>query len=417
MAFDMSSADPILKVHYGPQRLEEIAFKKRPLLAMIPKYTNFGGRNYPMPLKYGATHNRGVVFGTAQRSSGAGSFGTESQKLVEFLLTRTRNYGIGFLDGETLLATEGDKNAFVRAMTSEMDSVLEGLMDDIHQGLYTTNTGLRATATAGTTTTFTVPVEEAVRFEVGMLVVHAATATGALLNSAEVRRVTAVNRQTGVVTVNTAASTSYAPGSGEFIWAAGDRIDGAITGDGLKVSGLDDWLPSTAPSSTSFFGVDRSVDTLKLGGVRVDGSSLTMSEALTEGVVETSRYGGKIDHYFMNHTDVKNLINELGSKAEYDMVKAPKGNIGFDAFKIITPMGMVDVIGDHACPPGVAFGLTMNTWKLVSVGPVPRLLNFDGSRILRQVNSDSYEFRFGAYYQLGCNAPGHNCRVTLPSAA
>lgn len=416
MALDMTSFDAALKVHYGPQRLAEIAFKKRPLLALMPKYTKFGGRNYPMPLKYAATQNRAADFQAAQRSSGVSGIATGSQQLVEFLLTRKKNYALGFLDGETIKASEGDKNAFIRAVTSEMDSVLEGLLDDLHYDLYSSDSGLRAVATAGSTTSFTVAPAEAVRFEVGMAVVHAASETGLLLNAGEAVEITDVNRRTGVITTTT-ASTSFAPATGEYIFAAGDRPSVALTSSNrLKMCGLDSWIPATDPSDV-FKGVDRSSDPLKLGGVRVDGTSLTLSEALIEGVIETDRYGGAIDHYFMNHTDVKNLINELGSKVEYDVVKDPSGIVGFRSLKIYTPMGTVDVIGDHQCPVGVAYGLDMSTWKLVSAGPVPHLLSLDGNRMLREASADAYEFRFGCYAEVGCNAPGRNSRVALPTAA
>ena len=55
-----------------------------------------------------------------------------------------------------------------------------------------------------------------------------------------------------------------------------------------KLSGLGAWLPSSAPGSTdSFFGVNRSSDATRLGGIRFDGSSLPLEEALI-GAASTS---------------------------------------------------------------------------------------------------------------------------------
>ena len=86
---------------------------------------------------------------------------------------------------------------------------------------------------------------------------------------------------------------------------------------------------------------------------------------------------------------------------------------GFSSLSIATPTGMVKVYADHNCPINVGYLLQLDTWKLKSLGPAPRLLDFDGLKGIRQSNEDGVEYRWGYYGNLLCTAPGFNCRVAL----
>ena len=57
--------------------------------------------------------------------------------------------------------------------------------------------------------------------------------------------------------------------------------------------------------------------------------------------------------------------------------------------------------------------LTMNVWKLYSLGKAPKILDTDGLKMLRESTSDAVEVRVGYYAQLGCRAPGFNVNIQL----
>ena len=405
MSLDMTSFDAALKVHYGPQQLKSISFRNRPLLALIPKYTRFGGRNLPLPTKYAPAPNRSAGFTQAQRSA-AGAPSTGSSALAEFVLTRVKNYGLAFLDGETIKASEGDINAFTRAVSFEIDSCIESISDDLHQDLYTDSSGSRGSISAysaGPPVTFTLTnAEDATKLEVGMAVQMAtAAATGALRDSGQARTITAINRSTGVVTLDGAITGTLA---NDHVIGYGDQT--------LKISGLDSWCPSAAPSSTAFFGVDRTADTTKLGGVR-EAFDTSIRKTLTNLSIEMRRYGAMPKLAFMNPSDVGNLLAELDTKVSYDVVADPDGVIGFDAISVHTPAGVVKVVSDHQCPVDTTFMIDPAAVKLYSLGEAPMLLSLDGNRMLREATSDSYEVRVGYYAQVGSNAPAHIGRAPL----
>ena len=179
------------------------------------------------------------------------------------------------------------------------------------------------------------------------------------------------------------------------------------------LSGLGSWLPESAPASTdSFFGVNRSADASRLGGIRFAGGSLPLEEALIGAAARVAREGGKPDVCFVNYNNFGDLEKALGSKVSYVDVKV-NPEIGFRGILIHGPRGPIKVVPDQNCPNGVAYMLQMDVWKLYSLGKAPKILDSDGLKFLRESTADAVEARIGYYAQLGCRAPGFNVRVAL----
>jgi hypothetical protein len=82
-----------------------------------------------------------------------------------------------------------------------------------------------------------------------------------------------------------------------------------------------------------------------------------------------------------------------------------------EGIKLHGPNSIIEVYADRHCQPNTGWLLQMDTWTLHSTGGVPMLLEEDGQSILREATDDAYEGRWGAYYQMYCNAPGYNVRI------
>jgi hypothetical protein len=185
------------------------------------------------------------------------------------------------------------------------------------------------------------------------------------------------------------------------------------------MSGVAEWLPSSAPGATSFFNVDRSVDS-RLGGLRLDASNKSIEDATIIGQSVAYVNGGKPDVIWFNPTDFRELEQKLGSKAHYSKLMAKSAekqiaSIGYDALEVHGDNGIMKIISDRDVPVHVAYALEMETWLLISAGEVPHLLDDDKNRVLRVVDDDAYEVRLGLYGNLACSAPGNNVRITLPT--
>lgn len=405
-ALDITSFTSALKVHYGPQRLNEMIYTDHPWLALVPKYKKFGGKNLPMPITYASPQGRSATFATAQTNKSPSS-------VTDFILTRVKDYSLASIDNETMEASMGDRNAFMEAATHEIDGALNQLTRSLGISLYRNGSGSIGQIGAYTATEkkFTLSnIEDVTSFEVGMvLVVSTADGGGSVRQDSSVDNkatITNVNRDTGVITTDTVLDSFTSD------WAVDDYI--FVQGDyDAKMDGLDSWVPATAPTTTAFFGVDRSVDS-RLGGLRRDVSTIPIEEGLQKGAHRAAREGAKIDHYFVDYVNHENLINSLGTKVQYvDVRMQEDANIGFRGVMVNGPRGVIKVIPDQDAITGVAFGVSLNSWKLCTLNEPVRILTLDGLRVLRDSAADSVEVRCGYYGQLGCNAPGHNIRLTL----
>ena len=399
MALNMTTFAAALKQHYTNERVENMVYKDNPFLAMVSKYEQFGGENLKLPIKYGIPQGRSATFSDAQANK------TNSQ-LKAFLLTRVADYSLASIANETIEASKGNANAFMEAATFEIDGAIESATRSLAIGLFGDGGGSigQLLADPSTGTTFTLKqTDDVTNFEVGMQVEAYTAATGGTARAGGARTISAVNRDTGVITVSTAIDAAWA--INDFIVPEGDYD--------LKVKGLNAWLPSSAPSATeSFFGVDRSADTTRLGGIRFDASSLPLEEGLIGAAARVAREGGKPDVCFVNYSNFADLEKALGSKVSYiDQKVNPE--IGFRGILIHGPRGPIKVIPDQNCPADVAFMLQLDVWKLYSLGKAPKILDSDGLKFLRESTADAVEVRVGYYAQLGCRGPGYNVRIAL----
>ena len=392
MALNMTTFAAALKQHYTDEKIENMVYKDNPFLAMIAKYEDFGGENLKLPVKYGLPMGRSATFADAVSNKSA-------SQLKAFLLTRKADYAIASIANETIEASKGNANAFIEAATFEIDGAIEAATRSLAISLYGDGSGQigvvgsLATTTASNDTVTLATIQDITNFEVGMQLNFGSATSN--------KEISTINRDTGVILLTGASGATTT----EAIYVDGDKDN--------KLTGLGGWLPSSAPGSTdSFFGVNRSSDATRLGGIRFDGSSLPIEEALIGAAARVAREGGKPDVCFINYNNFADLEKALGSKVSYVDVKV-NPEIGFRGIMVHGPRGPIKVVPDQNCPNGVAYLLQMDVWKLYSLGKAPKILDSDGLKFLRESTADAVEARVGYYAQLGCRAPGFNVRVAL----
>jgi hypothetical protein len=234
--------------------------------------------------------------------------------------------------------------------------------------------------------------------------------TGNLQDDGASSVITAIDRTGGILTVNTAPFAGI--GVGDRIVPIGDYHNMA--------SGLAEWIPVAAPTATPFFGVNRTQDTIRLGGCRYDGSGGNIDDAVINLSGIIAQNGGTPDVLLVSYQDWRALQIALGGQVRYVQVPArgAKGEelakIGFQALEIMGAKGVIKVLPDDSCPVGLGYMLQLNTWVLATLGECPRILTRNNRDTLTVYNADSVEVRVGYYGQLGCSAPGYNGVVQLP---
>ena len=406
-SFDLGAANAALKELYDDQKIANLVYKNNPFLAMVPKMEEFGGKYMPIPLIINTSQGRSATFSSAQSQQTAAT-------VESFALTRTQNYSIAQIDNQTMLASKTDKMAFINGATVVIDGAIRALTNSLATQIFRSGTGtigqVSAAGINATTGLITLTnASDVVNFEVNMTLNGSNTDGGSVYVAP--LYVVAVNRSAGTITVNTSmgGTGSITVPSG---WGALSYL--LVQGDlNLGLKGLSAWIPQSTPTSAAFFGVDRSVDPTRLGGVRYDGSQQSIEEALIDASLLVAREGGLPDVCITNYASYAALEKSLGAKAQYISFDGP-AKLYYPGILINGAAGQIKVFPDRSCPAKTAFLLQMDTWKLYSLGPAPHIAKYaDGLEMLRVYNSDAAELRVVSYAQLGCNAPGFNANVKL----
>lgn len=405
--------------------MKDLVYKENPFLALVPKNESpdgFAGKYIPVPLEYGTPQGRSHTFANAQSQQTATS-------LASFFVYVISDYQLVTITNLLMEQTKSNAGAFVDAAKLQMDGGFRNITNNIAQELFGSGTATRGISTAastqaGTTVGGTVITlsnsNNIVAFEVGMLLVASATDGGA--PSADTVSITAVNRSTGVISGTASAATlsaNWAIGSGAaYLTISGDLPAAGATNTGsyLAMSGLGAWLPVTSPATNdNFWGVNRSADPTRLAGCRFDARAYTIEEGMTNALAFLNREGGKPDLCVMDFASYAALVNALGAKVQYVQVKHDEVEVAFEGITFQSAYGRVTVLADRSCPPQTAYLLTMDTFKLRSLGKVPHILTYgmEGLEGLRVGNADALEIRIGYYGNLICSAPGWNCVVQL----
>lgn len=401
-AFDQTAAAPVLKTRYPTKKILTMAYKKSPAFGTIPKFTDFGGDQKNFVPRYARPQGRSATFNRAQANRTGSAY-------AKFAVTRVKDYATASIDGETIKATKGDANALVDAVSSEVDGAIMSASESAAVSVYRNGGGARgriASGFGGATVTLT-QAADIVHFEKGMWVNTAST--DGTSGSVRVGRlqIDGLDRDAGTLTTNGGNWSTQIPGTttNDYIFADGDF--------GAMMKGFTAWCPASAPGATAFFGVDRTPDTTRLGGIRYNGNGGPIDEVLIEAAARAVREHAEPDVTFINNLDYSPLVKQLGTKREYTRQDSTLAGISYRAVEIETEAGPVKVVPDPRCPKGTAFMLQMDTWELASLEEVPHILDLDGNRFLREAGADAYEIRVGYYANVGNYAPGWNVNITL----
>lgn len=399
----MPAGNAALKEYYDDQKVENLAYDDNPLMVMMPKRPKATGKYIPVPVIYEVSEGRSSVFANAQ--------GNQSpMQLAEFLITLRPDYSIATLANQLMEASSNDTGSFVDFATQYVDIAIQSCALSGASALFRTGTGTVGQISAVTAGVITLTSPNDVS-QFGINQTLQANSTDGGSPRAALGYVIARNVMGGTITVSaTAMGGSAGTPSG---WTTSDYL--LVQGDNnAKMSGLSAWLPSTAPGvSDNFYGVNRSADS-RLYGLAYNGAQQPVEEAIIDAAMIVRREKGRPRHLFLNYGTESALVKALGARREYVDWASEDGVIGFRGVKVQGPAGPIECFADRNCQAGTGYLLQMNTWKLNSLGTVPRIFRYgDQLDMLRLANADASEVRVGYYANPSCNAPGWNSQVAF----
>lgn len=404
---NFSTVDNVFKTFFVP-RMERIGYEEQPTLGMLPKADNFYGRatgGLQFDVAYEAPAGMSADFNTAQMNAGNGQYAT-------FTIRRARYYQIINLDNETMEASANDDGAYVDLKKEEVTTGVKATTEKLGNGLFRNHGGAigRANGIAGAVVTLT-NLGDIVNFRRNMFIALAITdGTTGVVRLGQTK-VLSVDRSLGKITLAATFAADIPGGvltaSGDFIFPAGDF--------GLGIFGFDSYIPALAPTpGDAIFGFDRSVDT-RLSGMRYDGSSLNISDAVLKGLAQFRVEGGSgsIDTVITDYNRFADFSLDLGAKAMRK--ESGTGEVGYDTIKVHAGGKPVEVMADHNCQANLAWCLTKKTWQWKSLGKTPRFFTeASGSNFVVDPTADGVQIRAGWRGNLLCLAPGLNGRIVVP---
>jgi len=406
--------------------MKNVVYSKNPWLAMVPKNESpdgFAGKYIPVPLEYGNPAGRAHTFANAQNQQTASD-------VVSYFVYAIQDYQLVTITNLLMEQTKSNAGAFVDEASRTLDNGFRNISNNMAFELFAGGTASRGQiSSAGVsysapTLTFTLSnPQTVVQFEVGMTLQATATDGGSALQNTpgtiDAIQITSVNRGTGVISgtvVQGAPQSSW--GANDYLQVLGDiGIGGSSTIAGcLGLSGLASWIPPVdPPSNDNFWGVNRSADPTRLGGLRYNASSQSISEGLTNALAFGNREGASFDLIILDFVSYSTLINELGAKVQYVQLEHDEVEVAFEAIHFHSAYGKIPVLADRSCQQMTAWCLTTATWKLRTLGKAPHILTYgmEGLEGLRVGNADALEIRIAYYGNLICSAPGYNMQVAL----
>ena len=402
--FDFTAAGPILKQRYESKPVERGFFADRPFLADVPKNETLGGSAFQVAIKYAPMSTR------APTVPGALANGSPDQYAAFNVTNIYNDFAVVQLSGAAIDQTQGDENAMIKLLTEAFDGAYDTAYESQSRQLWGNGGGSRGQIPASGQTlssaTLTLTnVGDAVNFWGGQ-VIQAAPDDGSTPTTVRAGTLTVkgVDYQAGTVTFTVGLSVGIsAIAASDFLFMSGDYGAGYV--------GLGGWNPATAPGSTLFFGVDRTKNIVGLSGWRVNGYGAGYEDTLTEMVARMCSIGalkGK-KRCYMNPIDWAQFAKTQNSKVIYDrgsVASVSTPEVMFEALKMMTPKGPMDIVADVHCPQGVGRVIGIDNVELLSNGKICRPSNNWANLMwLPSYLDDIYQTRLVSRSFLQCRAP------------
>ena len=407
------SADAVLKQHYAGGPLLNLAAQKNPTFGLLTKKnkrstTTGGGRSWTQPIRISYPGGGSSDFGTAiAATNNASGFGV-------FTVTRKSHYRLAKMQTELLEATEtGAEDAF-EDMIDELDKGIEAEANYLNFRLFRTSGGsagqITNTNLATTIATVSDPSDLWAYVKNDVVNLSATDGTGSLKTGS--LTVASVQRSAGTITFTANISTGVTTAAtNDFLFLAGDYC--------LAMSGFKDWVPDSTPTSTLFYGQDRSLEPEMLGGLRVDASqsNAPVHEVLIDMMAKADQFGAELDCIVMHPLATGDLTKQLEGK--WVIVKAQgydgDADVGYKGWNVSLNGREVTIFTDRMCPQKHIYGLTIETWTIFSAGTAPMFIQRRTGSILKvSENSDAVEARIGEYINTSNKGPGWNVVGILP---
>lgn len=361
---------------------------------MVAKHDDFDGANLTFPFNYALPVGVASQFPIAQANP-------QPSKFDNWVLsTRKTLYGFLTIDAQAMKASRKDIGAFLRLRQKETNEILAYMKMLLGGHAFWGDGAANLAQVASVTgsnpiTAFTlVNPRDAIKFHLNQVLVFNATRTGSAGTIKGCQyQVTAVNRVTGVITVNRVAGTTPDPAANDFVYLNG-------TYDSFPI-GMAGYIPASDPGvngvPTTLSGMTRTDDPVMKAGWRVTWQG---------SIEETAKYlVALMGQYFDRENSVLWLSRYNWFRLEQELTAQGRKIIdaratqvfGSPALLLLTPEGDIPVVADGYLYDTDAFLLNMSTIETHHLDNLIHIVDDDGLSLIRQTADDGVEIRFRSW--------------------
>ncbi|MGH3881525.1 MAG: phage major capsid protein, partial [Actinophytocola sp.] len=312
----LATADAILKDLYRGPIIEQLNYKTF-LLDMIERdsdHIDFTGRRAVVPVE--ATGNESPA------SMGDGGTLADPQidtEIDAIILIRYHDGGLELSDQLIKQASGNNAGAFVSKLDRSSKKLADSMRKNINRQAFGTGDGVITTLTSSpaAVTTFTVASTQYLRVNQKIDVRN--TATGAAGATAVGRTITAINRTTKTITVDSAITAT----TGDGVYKEGSRL---LESDGLR---------NITATNRTLHSIDSTVNTV-WNGNEFDAENAVAGEGLFEDLVEEVGESGQgeVEAFLTTRGVRKRLARTYQSQRRWNDAKTTEINGGYSAIFI-----------------------------------------------------------------------------------
>jgi hypothetical protein len=418
--FTNASYSAFVKKRFPQKEIENLVAFEKPFFSTLTHKDELDGNGTYIPVEtdlptgYGAQYGgtSGLVTTTSSgRITGSRGFAWQIQPA----------YGVGMLkiDGVTMLAMRKDEGAFFRAREREIKNMLEALGQNLEMLCWKAGNPSLGTVVTDPVTAAAVVMSpgSALNFHEGDEINWYADTSGipdySTVRAGGADIVLQVDYDTDTVTFTAALDTAIAAGDHAVRATDALYVTGA-SGAQQQFCGVPSWILSTSTvSSTSFFGVDRSLQSRQKVAGHKQGWLGSIEETVKKLDSNIRRLNQRSMVLWLSYANFNRLDLELGARG-YRM-EGEAGKFGRPSLMMSSPGGSITVKAGPYVPEGYGYLLAPDTWALYTLGKVPHIVEDDGNVALRVQNlgaagaiEDAIEIRFRWLAQLVCTKPMAN---------
>lgn len=412
-----TEANKILKEYYATKtNLHKELYQKSLTMAMIPKKFQSGGKNIDLPFKVGNPQAVSGDFGVAYAAANTGN---SSQRFEDAALGWDSYFSHWSMPIKKKLQSNRSDHSFMKLLRSEIDGSLETIRLGRINHLWGNGSGKLGVIKSISNTEISLNnVSEVCYFDKGTILNFKTASSDSVrqVSGADATAtVTKVDRDAGKITVDAVPSGVAAA---DEIYRNGDVVAIEATGRTRYMAGFEAWCPKTVESNDNFFGVNRSSDRFRLAGTHItQGSGTSLEETLVKAAGRVRRQGAMVRYLVMNCDDFADLIDELGSKVDYNkqnMIGSDGAGIGFKTLSLHGAGGTIEVYDETYVPKGTVWGYNPEDLLLECLGSsVIMPWNEDGKTMDRVQGANSITGASHSYIQMLCHNPKNLLRISL----